>query len=134
MGIDPIRFQQFNPNVNAFQGSLNPAISGGNNPSIFGASKGGENNTESFDLKSIIAANMNVTTPKTDENNLVGVSNPFIGGNNGLTSTQRVNPATNSNPLKDAFHSNSGQIESIDAELHPDGRTATTGKLLYEVA
>jgi hypothetical protein len=134
MGIDPIRFQQFNPNVNAFQGSLNPAISGGNNPSIFGASKGGENNTESFDLKSIIAANMNVTTPKTDENNLVGVSNPFVDGNNGLTSTQRVNPATNSNPLKDAYRSTSSAIENTDGELHPNTQTGVTGKLLYEMA
>ena len=134
MGIDPIRFQQFNPNVNTFQGTANPAVAGGNNPSIFGSPKGEDNNLETIGLSEIISANANVVTPKDNQNNVSGVTNPFVDGNNELTNTQRVNPTSNSNPLralgKDVF----ANIANINGELFANQKNPFKAQNLDYVA
>ncbi len=117
MAIDPIKFQN-NPYINAAQFGTNSTFGNKNNPSIFGSQKVDTNDFDGITVGGIVSSN--VKAPAENETNFFGTSNPFIDENNGLTKSQRVNPAQNSNPLKGLGRDVYERIGNINKELIPE--------------
>lgn len=96
MAIGALNLKNLNP-YNSGQNTLNPGFVAGKGSNIFSSEKIDTNDLDGITVGGIVSSNVNA--PKDNQNNIFGTPSPLVDGNNGLKSTQRVNPTNSTNPL-----------------------------------